>query len=627
VTTLVMVVEAIGFAALLLAFLVALGLGVTELLASSAGGFQLLLAPAVGLAILELGFEWLTGALTPALVALVLVVPFGALTAVMVWRRHSALLSQWRDLAVAGVATLTFYLALLVMVFARGFFTLAGWSSDNVFIYIPSAQYLLDHRMPVPLHAPALQNPGSWYLAFTGIAFPGTTGSIDAAVSDIIHWPLHALFDPLNALTLALTVATLWFFVRVALAASFRTAVAAALLLMTNQFIYWTFGSGFHQEAQALPIFVAGLGLTAHALKSGSVRSGALAGIMAGSLPGLYFPLAVLFAICAAGCVIATVVAKPKDLPRALLRPLAAAVVAGVAASAFALYSLVSANGLSLWLSATNARSGTGGVSSFPRPQYLAGTVPFSHVWEALPQALTRLETLFLPALIALAVIVYVLGGLGLIRATRSGHGPEAAIIVAGLLFALYEALIPHYAYGFTKVVCYMAPFTSAFIAYGAVDLGSWVKGIPRLSARTKAANWLGIAALVVILPAFANSSRDMVRMWLVSPPTFTRADLGLAAFAEIIPTGASVLVDDPTDQYRELVKIGAVGYALPDRNVRVYSGTSRIGTFVQQDVLPTPCRFDFVIGPKPPDGPYILLKSDAEENLNVYQWAALSCP
>jgi hypothetical protein len=115
--------------------------------------------------------------------------------------------------------------------------------------------------------------------------------------------------------------------------------------------------------------------------------------------------------------------------------------------------------------------------------------------------------------------------------------------------------------------------------------------------------------------------------MWLVSPPTFTRADLGLASFAEIIPKGASVLVDDPTDQYRELVKVGALGYALPDRNVRVYSGTSRIGTFVQQDVLPTPCRFDFVISPKPPEGPYILLKSDVEENLNVYQWAALGCP
>jgi hypothetical protein len=33
------------------------------------------------------------------------------------------------------------------------------------------------------------------------------------------------------------------------------------------------------------------------------------------------------------------------------------------------------------------------------------------------------------------------------------------------------------------------------------------------------------------------------------------------------------------------------------------------------------------VIGPKPPSGPYILVKSDAEEALNVYQWAALTCP
>jgi hypothetical protein len=622
-----MVVEAIGFDAILLAFLIVLGLGVTELLASSAAGFQLLLAPVVGLAILELGFEWLTSALTPSLVLLIVTVPFGALTAVMVWRRHGALLRQWRDLIAAAVATLTFYVALLAIVFARGFFTLAGWSSDNVFIYIPSAQYLLNHRMPAPFQAPALQNPGSWFLAFNGTAFPGTTGSIDAAVSGIIHWPLHALFDPLNAFCLALTVASVWFFVRVGVGASLGTAAAAALLLMTNQFMYWTLGSGFHQEAQALPIFTAALGLTAHALRSGSARTGALAGIVAGSLPGIYFPLAALFVICAGACIAANLALTSRaHAIKVLVRPLVVAAAAGLAASAFALYSLLSDSGLSLWLSASNPQSGTGGVSTFPRPQYVAGTVPFSQIWDALPQPLGHLETLFLPALIAAAAIVYLLGGLGVIRAISSGLRPEAAMIFAGLLFAVYEALVAHYAYGFTKVVCYMSPLTSAFIAYGAIGLSSWVKNIPSLSARAIWANRLGVAALVLVLLACANSSRDMVRMWLVSPPTLSRADIGLASFAEVIPKGASVLVDDPTDQYRELVKIGAVAYALPDRSVRVYSGASRIGTFVQQDVLPNPCGFDFVIGPKPPDGPYTLVKSDAVETLNVYRWAGLTC-
>jgi hypothetical protein len=445
-------------------------------------------------------------------------------------------------------------------------------------------------------------------------------------VSNILGWPLHALFDPINALGLALTVASMWFFVRVGLAASFWTALAAALLLMTNQFMYWTLGNGFHQEAQALPIFVAGLALTAHALRSGSAGAAALAGIVAGSLPGLYFPLAVVFGVCATGCVIAHI-AWPVADRRKLVRPLVAAVASAVIASAFALYNLVAASGLSLWLSASNAHSAPGGVSRFPRPQYLAGTVPYSHVWDPLAQPLGHIETLLLPALIAAAVIVYLMGGLGLARAVTQGRRPEAALMIAGLLFGIYEALIVRYPYGFTKVVCYLAPFASAFIAYAAVDLGKWVKQIPSLSARARLANSLGLVALMLILLACANSSRDMARMWLVNPPTFSRADLGLSSFASVIPAGASVLVDDPGASYAELVKIGAVGYALPDRSFRVYAGTNRIGTFLAQDVLPTPCTFDFVIGPKPPEGPYILIKSDVEEALNVYQWAAMKCP
>ena len=621
-----MVVEAIGLAAGLLAVLIVLGLGVTELFASSAGGFQPLLAAAVGLAILELGFEWLTFAVPPWVVPVVLVVPLGARTVVMVLRRRGALLSKSRDLVWAGVATITFFVALLSIVFARGFFTLAGWPSDNIFIYTPSAQYLLDHPLPAPFQAPALENPGSWYLANTETAFPGTLGSVDAALSDITRLPLHALFDPINAMGLALTIASLWFFVRVGLGGSLRMTAAAALLLMTNQFMYWTMGSGFHQEAQALPLFVAGLGLTAHALRTGSVGAGVLAGIVAASLPGLYLPLAILFAVSAVGAVVVSLVIGPRANRTRLVRPLLGAAGTGLAASAFSLYNLVGRHGLTLWLSVTGIRLPAGGVARFPRPQYLAGTVPYSQVWDPLPQALGRIETLFLPVLIAAAVIVYLLAGLGLLRAIRGDRAPEAAVMVAGLLLASYEAFALHYAYGFTKLVCYLAPFTSAFVAYGAVDLGSWVKQLPSMRMRGREVSWLGIAALVLVLLACANSSRDMVRLWLVNPPTLSQADLGLTTFGQVIPIGASVLVDDPAGSYQEVVKIGALVYALPDRQVRVYAGTTRLGTFPDQDVLPSPCLFDFVIAPSPPDSDYDLVRGDAEEALNVYRWAGTSC-
>jgi len=57
-----------------------------------------------------------------------------------------------------------------------------------------------------------------------------------------------------------------------------------------------------------------------------------------------------------------------------------------------------------------------------------------------------------------------------------------------------------------------------------------------------------------------------------------------------------------------------------------VYAGTTRLGTFPDQDVLPTPCLFDFVIGPSPPGADFVLVRADVEAKLNVYRWAGTSC-
>src|SRR4029077_7237286 len=98
----------------------------------------------------------------------------------------------------AGSVALAFFLALIQIDLQRGFFTLGGFPSDNIFIYAQSAQYLLDHAMPLPHQVLTVVSPGSVSLATGGTAFPNSVGSIDAAASVLSGWPVYALFDLIN---------------------------------------------------------------------------------------------------------------------------------------------------------------------------------------------------------------------------------------------------------------------------------------------------------------------------------------------------------------------------------------------------------------------------------------------
>src|SRR5216684_5880836 len=237
-----MVSEAVAFCVAALIFLTIIGLGLTELLLP-AGGMQLLLAPATGLAVLALGFQWMTFVVPPFVAALVVFAVFGALSAVVVWRRKTKLVARWPDPLGAGVIALAFFIALVQIDLQRRFFTLGGVPSDNIFIYVQAAQYLVDHAAPLLHQHLSLTSPGTGYLITTGRAFPNSVGPIDAAASVLSGWPVYALFDLINALALAITVGPVWFFVRSGLRASWLTAAAAATLLATNQLLYWVIGN------------------------------------------------------------------------------------------------------------------------------------------------------------------------------------------------------------------------------------------------------------------------------------------------------------------------------------------------------------------------------------------------
>lgn len=614
--------EAVAFGVAALVFLTVIGLGVTELF-FPADGLQLLLAPAAGLAILALGFQWLVFVVPPFVAALVVFVAFGAVSAVLVWRRRSKLLARWPDILGAAVLLTAFFVALLMIDLPRGYLTLGGFPSDNVFIYVQAAQYLLDHAAPLPHQHLSLTSPGTAYLITTGTALPNSVGSIDAAASMLSGRPVYALFDLINALALAITAGPVWFFVRAALGASWPAAAAAGALLATNQLLYWVMGNGFQQEGLALPIFIAALGAVAFTVRSQSVRAGALTGVLAASLIGLYLPIGVLLVVCALGCVAVRFAVDRKTSWTGLIRPAAAAIVIGAVTALASIYVLLFQGGLSIWYGAASVRVPAGGISKFPLLPYLLGTLPFAHIWELLPQQYGRLERLALPMLVLASGLLVILLVLGYARATIQRHAQEAAILGAGLVFVAYEAAIARYPYGFVKSIGYMVPLTSAFVAFGGIGLESLFR--PRFRRWAQLA---GAAALALVLLASALASRDMVRLWYDNPsePTFPVAFQNFSSMAGHVPTGSSVLIDEPGADYNTLIKAGAAAYFLPDRTVRVYAGSLRLGTFPDQNLRPAPCLYEYVIGAMMPADGFTVVYADEALKLNLYKRDGARC-
>lgn len=603
----------------LLLVLTATGLGVTELLLPRTG-LTLLIAPAVGLAVLELAFSWLTYVVPAVYVAVAAVGGGALLSAIVGYRRRSQLLSDMRDLVGAGVIVLGVYVALLQMVITRGFATLGGFPTDNIFIYVQAAQYLRDHVAPSRFASIALVNPGSIYLSGTGQAFPAPVGSIDAAFSVASGLPVYALFDPINALCLAITVGPVWFFVRKVLGASAWVALASAGTLGLSQLLYWVVGLGFQQESMALPMLTTGLAILCMALGEGGMpRSGVLLGLLGSAVVAVYLPIGVLLVICCSGTAAVAFACNPGRLKQ-LVRPVATAVATGAAAS-LAPFVTLAFGGFAVWASAVGVRSPAGGISQFPALPYIFGALPFAHTWGVNPQAYGRLERLALPVLVLASILMVVLLVAGQVRAALDHHVVAAAALTSGFVFIGYEAAVAGYPYGFVKSVGYMTPLAGAFIAYGATGLRVLVP--PTLALRAQQA---GVAALLVILASCAVASRDMIRVFVYRDPTLTAGYLGMSGLADAIPNGSTVFIDQPGAEYNDLVKAAALAYFLPDRAVRVYAGNFRIGTFYQQDERPFPCAFDYVVAADPPVGNFTMVYSDSQESLNLYRRNGAAC-
>ena len=117
--------EELAFGAAMAAALLAVGAGVTRLLLPNEPR-ALLIAPAAGLAIMVVAFQFLTFVVPPFVTAALVVVAGAVVTAAVYWRRRATTAWDGWDLAAAGAIGLAFFVGLMQMDMARGYLTLGG---------------------------------------------------------------------------------------------------------------------------------------------------------------------------------------------------------------------------------------------------------------------------------------------------------------------------------------------------------------------------------------------------------------------------------------------------------------------------------------------------------------------
>ena len=626
-----MILQASWFALEVLVVLSLLGFGLTAWLLPEAG-IEMLLTPVVGLAVVGIGFQLFTPIALPSITLLVLLLLLGGFSLWMAWRRRQALAEAIRkylaEIAFTAAAGLTLYLALLVHVFGARFFTLAGWPSDNVFLYAPASEFLKTHAFNALNPLSVLNNPVTVYLGSALRVFPNSVGPIDAALSVLTGWPVIALFDPLSALFWALAVPATYVLLG-ALGLSRPARMAAVLLLVANQLLFWVMGLSNQQEMQAMPIFMVALALTIRAVSSASRRPAVLAGLVGGSLLGLSLPVFVIFVFTALGYLLVfTALAGGAGRLLATLRQLALIGGSGIAAAAAAIFWLLPAGGLQTWLSFVNTRIPAGNISYFYPPRYLLGMAPVADPW-GLPFAIRpmwwRPGWGTVSQVLALGVVVLIVAGLASFALRR--NWPAIGLFAAAGLYLAYLRLGAQFPYGYIKTVSFLAPLTSGLIAAGALELVpafrrsvAWRNefGGIRLARLRTAALVGGVACLGLVLAAESLNSIEMQHMWLrVGPQAFPASFRALAGMAALVPRGSGVLEINPSPAYHDGIKYAAARVYLTDDNLLL------------EDHLPVaadvPFRVDFLILPWPPDtitadAGFLRVWSDPSVGLALYR-------
>lgn len=518
----------------------------------------LLFAPLAGLAVTMLANQWLTWFL-PAPAALMLVLAGGgALTVAQVWRLRGVATAAWPDwrfpavMAAFGIAA---YTATLAYVLRRGSFTLAGFPSDPVHLYAPSAQWFIGHAFrpgaPVDVTSPIL----SYLDKLASRALPGSVGTLDAGLSVLTGWPVHALFDPLNALLMVLTAGATALLVWAGVGLSRWTAAIAFAAVTVSALLQWAVVSGYQQELEALPVLYGGLALALVARREGRIAAWALAGAVLAALPGLYLPAAVLALVLLGPPLVVAGIHRLVTRRRPVEAGAAVAAAAGAVLAAPSVGWIILGGGLAIWRVASDPAAGEGGVRAFYPLAYDVGTAPVTRfALEGWPLVFWHPGWDVLGMIAAIALIA--LAAIGLAVLVRLGRYLETAGVLSALLYLLVMRFVVQAPYGFVKSVAYLMPVVMGLAAIAVTGTPAlrpdgpprslagllWPRAMPAAIKSTLGAALAG----VVIMQAAAAGEVQL----LANPVggSMVSSGAGVTVLRTLVPRGSRVLLYDPHD-------------------------------------------------------------------------------
>ncbi|WP_129629524.1 hypothetical protein [Candidatus Oscillochloris fontis] len=495
------------------------GLGLALFLPATLRNVQLLLAPAIGLALLAiLGFYGTVAGLT-----LRQILPLALLLALALLGLRLKRGSSWGyapnpmfgggeaapELPPIGLSLIllaTWGLS-VAPALAKGSLMPLGYGMDVEF-YMGLAAYLKDYSYVNLIRAPSspmqalISNPYIGQIAFGAAYVQG--------MADLLGgWEAWHTWVPMQANLRVMALLALYALLRGSLQMPASGALIGTALCGINSLLLWLTYNNFSASLAGLVVVLAALAITWPALHEGDHADLLIGAILIGGLACLYWPMLTAFGALGAGLGLAALWANPQR-GAVIWRGV---VLLGLGALVGWLPNLRSPHTFPGLFAASTAYMG---IADFVAPQVLGGMLRFTHLEHVTPAVWE--QNLADLGLIALSL------GLGW-GVWRSSSLPLRGLTAFALIYILGLRWMVGYPYGYFRGVSYVMPMLLGVVGAGLALL--WQAGRPQRML----AGVLGL----VILAAAGSASSLTLRSYSTIPPVYTAESNQLAALPSLL--------------------------------------------------------------------------------------------
>ncbi len=512
------------------------GLGLALFLPTTLRNVQLMLAPAIGLALLAiLGFYGTVAGLTLRQILPLALVLALALLGLRLHSRSWPASLRLLELTGLSLILLATWGISVAPALAKGSLMPLGFGMDVEF-YMGLAAYLKDYSYVNLIQAPSspmqalISNPYIGQIAFGAAYVQG--------MADLLGgWEAWHTWVPMQANLRVMALLALYALLRGSLQIPAPGALIGTALCGINSLLLWLTYNNFSASLAGLVVVLAALAVTWPALHEGDHAALLIGAILIGGLACLYWPMLTAFGALGAGLGLAALWLNPQRgavIRRGLL-------LLGLGALVGGLPNLRSPHTFPGLFAASTAYMGIG---DFVAPQVLGGMLRFTHLehvrlaaWE---QYLANLGLLAL--------------GLGLAWGVwRSSSLALRGLVIFALLYIVGLRWVVGYPYGYFRGVSYVLPILLGMSGAGLALL--WQTGRPQRIVT----GLLGLS----ILAAAGSASSLTLRSYSTIPPVYTDESNQLAALPSLLERPGAIFFSSAAADRLCGVRQSAWGYWL----------------------------------------------------------------